>query len=252
MAVLPGGRCAVMRNPTVHVERRAIAGPMIAVRIDRRSRQREHQRDAGDQQRPEIRHPGSISQTKKRRGPLHAARPRSSLLDPQPSILAPRSPILVASRKLCSNTGGTMQASEDVVSLARHVAVWIAAIAFFVLGALWYNVLSAQWLAAIGKTMEQMAAEQQGSPLPFAIGFAAILVMCYTLAWLIERLQATTFAGGLVLGAAIAVGFVSANLALNYGFESRGVSLWLINAVYVTVGLAVAGAIIGGWKRRAR
>ena len=135
------------------------------------------------------------------------------------------------------------------MSLARHVAVWIAAIAFFVLGALWYNVLSAQWLAAIGKTMEQMAAEQQGSPLPFVIGFVAILVMCYTLGWLIERLQATTFAGGLTLGAAIAVGFVSANLALNYGFESRGVSLWLINAVYVTVGLAVAGAIIGGWKR---
>ena len=54
------------------------------------------------------------------------------------------------------------------------------------------------------------------------------------------------------LGAAIAVGFISANLALNYGFEWRGVSLWLINAIYVVVGLAVAGAIIGGWKRRTR
>ena len=135
------------------------------------------------------------------------------------------------------------------MSGARHLAVWIAAIVFFVLGAIWYTLLSAPWLAAIGKTMEQMTSDQAGSPLPYIIGFVAILVMCYTLAWLIERLQATTFAGGMGLGAAIAVGFISANLALNYGFEWRTVTLWVINAVYAIVGLAIAGAIIGGWKR---
>jgi hypothetical protein len=52
------------------------------------------------------------------------------------------------------------------------------------------------------------------------------------------------------LGAVIAAGFVAANLALNYGFESRPLTLWLINGVYAIVGLALAGAIIGGWKRR--
>ena len=135
------------------------------------------------------------------------------------------------------------------MSGARHLAVWIAAIVFFVLGAIWYTLLSAPWLAAIGKTMEQMTSDQAGSPLPYIIGFVAILVMCYTLAWLIERLQATTFAGGMGLGAAIAAGFISANLALNYGFEWRAVTLWVINAVYAIVGLAIAGAIIGGWKR---
>jgi uncharacterized protein DUF1761 len=99
--------------------------------------------------------------------------------------------------------------------------------------------------------MEQMAADPGHSPLPYVIGFVAILVMCYTLSWLLERLQAATFAGGMGVGAAIGVGFVAANLALNYGFEWRSISLWLINAIYATVGLGVAGAIIGGWKRRA-
>ena len=136
------------------------------------------------------------------------------------------------------------------MSRARHVAVWIAAIVFFVLGAIWYSALAGQWLAAIGKTIEQMAVEPGGSPLPYVIGFAAILVMCYTLGWLIERMQAATFAGGMTLGAAVGVGFVAANLALNYGFEWRSIGLWLINAVYASVGLAIAGAIIGGWKRR--
>jgi len=134
--------------------------------------------------------------------------------------------------------------------VARHLAVWMAAIVFFVLGALWYTVFSTRWLAAIGKTMDQITGEQGGSPLPYVIGFIAILVMCYSLAWLIERLQATTFAGGMRLGAMVATGFVAANLALNYGFEWRPVALWLINGVYAIVGLTLAGAIIGGWKRR--
>ena len=108
---------------------------------------------------------------------------------------------------------------------ARHLAAWVAAIVFFVLGAIWYSVLSAQWLAAIGKTTEQMAAEQAGSPIPFVIGFVAILVMCYALAWLIERLQANSLAGGMGLGAAVALGFIAANLALNYGFERRSITL---------------------------
>jgi surface polysaccharide O-acyltransferase-like enzyme len=137
------------------------------------------------------------------------------------------------------------------VGIARHLAVVIAAIVFFVLGAIWYTVWSGRWLAAIGKTMEQISGEQAGSPLPYVIGFAGILVMCYTLSWLIERLQATTLAGGLRVGVCVAACFVAANLALNYGFEWRPISLWLINGAYAVVGLAIAGAIIGGWKRRA-
>src|SRR6185437_7455052 len=123
-------------------------------------------------------------------------------------------------------------------------------IVFFVLGAIWYSVM-APWMAAIGKTMDELTREQGASPLPYIVGFAAILVMCYTLAWLMHRLQTVTLAAGLRLGAIIAIGFIAATLALNYGFEARSVTLWLINSAYVIVGLALAGAIIGGWKRAA-
>lgn len=137
------------------------------------------------------------------------------------------------------------------MSRARHVAVWIASIVFFVVGAIWYSIMAAPWMAAIGKTMEELGREQGASPLPYVVGFVAILVMCYTLAWLMHRLQAATLAAGLRLGAIIAIGFIAATLALNYGFEARSITLWLINSAYVIVGLALAGAIIGGWKRAA-
>jgi hypothetical protein len=132
----------------------------------------------------------------------------------------------------------------------RHVAVILSAVVFFVVGALWYTVLAGPWLTAIGKTMEQMTREGGGSPAPYAIGFLAILLMCYTLAALINRLAIRSAGAGVVLGVMLGIGLIGGMLALNYGFELRSPTLWLINALYATVGLAIAGAIIGGWQKQ--
>ena len=133
----------------------------------------------------------------------------------------------------------------------NHFAVVVAAIVFFMLGAGWYTVLARPWAAGIGKTLEQIERDSGGSMMPMVMGFLAILVMCYTLNSLLNRLGDTTAGSGAKVGAFIALGFVAANIALNYAFELRGVTLWTINTGYVLVGLTVAGAIIGGWRRKA-
>jgi hypothetical protein len=50
-------------------------------------------------------------------------------------------------------------------------------------------------------------------------------------------------------GITVAVGFAAPVIGLNYAFEGRGLTLWLINAGYALVGLTVAGAIIGAWSK---
>ena len=132
----------------------------------------------------------------------------------------------------------------------NHWAVLVAAVVFFALGALWYNVFSTPWLAGIGKTVDQIMKENGGSPLPYVVGFLAIVVMCYTLAWIVHRGMQPTAGNGALTGATVAFGIVGAMLALNYGFEQRGVTLWLINAGYAFVGLVIAGAIIGAWRKK--
>lgn len=127
----------------------------------------------------------------------------------------------------------------------KHLAVIIAAVVFFALGAAWYTLLSAPWLAGIGKSMADVQRDTGGPAVSYVIGFVAILVMCYTLAWAIARCDQRSTMEGAAMGIKVAVGFVAANLALNYGFEGRSVSLWLINAGYAVAGLAIAGAIIG-------
>jgi len=131
----------------------------------------------------------------------------------------------------------------------RHVAVIVAAVVWFAIGAGWYTLLAVPWLAGLGKTMEQVHKDTAGTVNPMIIGFVAILVMCYALAWLIGRLDARSLAAGAITGITVAVGFAAPVIGLNYVFEGRGLTLWLINAGYALVGLTVAGAIIGAWSK---
>ena len=135
------------------------------------------------------------------------------------------------------------------MSVMRHVSIVVAAIVVWVLGAAWYTALAETWMAGIGKTREQLM--QSGSPaMAYIVGFLAILVMCYLVGALLARLAATGFAAGVRIGALAGL-LPAACIALNYAFEARPLSLWLINAGYAILGLAIAGAIIGGWPRKA-
>ena len=132
----------------------------------------------------------------------------------------------------------------------NHAAVWLAAILHFLFGAAWYTGFSQAWLEGIGKTMEQLQAAGGGMPTPYIIGFIAALVIAYTLARVIEKFGVRSVAGGATLGAGCALGFIGAAIATNYGFEARPLSLWLINTGYVTIGMAIMGAVIAPWRKK--
>jgi len=137
------------------------------------------------------------------------------------------------------------------MSARQHLAVIVAAIVYFAIGAAWYTILSVPWLAGIGKSMDQLRAEVGPSPLPYIVGFVAIVVLCYALAWFIGRTHTAGAAAGAKMGFVVGLVVIGGALALNYGFEWRPVTLWLINVGYDVIGLLVAGAIIGGWNTRA-
>jgi hypothetical protein len=56
---------------------------------------------------------------------------------------------------------------------------------------------------------------------------------------------------GAQTGILMGIGFVATTALSTYMFEGRSFHLYLINEGYPVVGLALMGAVIGAWKKKA-
>ena len=68
----------------------------------------------------------------------------------------------------------------------NHLAVILAAVSGWLVGAGWYTLLARPWMIALGKTKsELMDPSRASSPVPFLVAFAAQFVMAWVLAGII-------------------------------------------------------------------
>jgi uncharacterized Tic20 family protein len=132
-----------------------------------------------------------------------------------------------------------------------YLAVVVAAVAGWLVGAVWYSVFANPWVAAQGKTMEAFKQEQaalKGDPkrsLPFVLAFVANLVMAWVLAGLIGHLGQVSIRAGIISGAFAWLGFVVTTIAVNYAFGGRSWRLFAIDAGHWLAVLVVTGIVIG-------
>ena len=129
----------------------------------------------------------------------------------------------------------------------NYLAILIATIAGFAFGAAYYMSLSKPWLAAIGKTKEQIVAEGGGTPVPFIVSIVALAVMAWVLAGTIGHLGPgqVTWKNGVISGLFVWLGFVVTTLSVNYAFGQRKPMLGVIDGIHWLGVLVIQGAIIG-------
>jgi fluoride ion exporter CrcB/FEX len=131
----------------------------------------------------------------------------------------------------------------------NYVAVFVAALAYWLLGALWFAVLfSKPWMALEHITPEQ--ASGMNPIAPYVISFILNLVIAFVLAQLCAWRNASTAARGAALGILIWIGFVGPITYSTYLYEMRPKELFAINEFYPLVGLCLMGAILGAWTRK--
>lgn len=127
------------------------------------------------------------------------------------------------------------------------LAVIVAAVVMFGLGAVWYSpvLFVKQWAKAAGVTRD-------GSPGPNFVwvmlgAFVLTLLMVANLAFFISGPNVTL---GFAIGAAVAagLGWATFSLWIISLFEQRPFSYVLINGGYLTVGFALMGLILGLWR----
>lgn len=135
----------------------------------------------------------------------------------------------------------------DAFADVNWLAVLVAGLAYFVIGALWYTdaLMGRQYRSALG-----LDPDVKGTPdmTPLAVNFVGWLVSALALALISVAVGADSFVDGLVLGLVVAVGLVVTQMLVTTGYEGRGNALFKVNAPYVVVGFAVMGVILAVWR----
>ena len=129
----------------------------------------------------------------------------------------------------------------------NYLAVVVAAIASFGFSGLYYMALARPWMAALGKTTEDMRADR--SRLPFIIAAIADLVMAWMVAGVLGHLGGgqVTPLNGVISGAFLWFGFVLTTTLVNYGFQRARPALIAIDTVHWLGVLAIQGLVIGAF-----
>jgi Protein of unknown function (DUF1761) len=134
----------------------------------------------------------------------------------------------------------------------RHfpLAIIVATLCYFGLGAVWFTVFRNAWLEGIGKTMEQLQASGVSPMLAYGVALLLTLALALFLSWLIQVTGPTTVARGVQVAVVLWFCTVFATFATEYAFEGRGVKILAITSGYCLVGMVLMGAVLGGWRQK--
>ena len=126
------------------------------------------------------------------------------------------------------------------------IAVLVAALAGFGMGALWYMVLSRPWMEAAGIPMDEHGRPQgNGSPLPFVVSGIAMILVAGMMRHIFAMAGIASVDGGLVAGLGIGAFFITPWVAMNYAFAKRPLRLTLLDGGYALLGPGVIGLVLG-------
>ena len=135
----------------------------------------------------------------------------------------------------------------------NYPAVFVSALAYWALGALWYSPLLFErpFVALKGWTPEQLAAvEAQSHAGGVGLAFVTSLVLAYVLAHFVRFVGAEDARKGALAGFWLWLGFVATTNLSTVLFEGRPAGLYLINNGYHLAGLLGMGAMLAAWRRR--
>ena len=132
----------------------------------------------------------------------------------------------------------------------NYLAVFACAVAYWLLGGLWFDLLFSKPWMALERVTEEQAMASGMTVAPYVISFILNLLIAYVLSQLCLWRNATTAARGAALGILLWIGFVGPITYTTYVYEMRPWQLFAINQFYPLVGLALMGAILGAWTRK--
>jgi hypothetical protein len=143
--------------------------------------------------------------------------------------------------------------SKMPVMTARinHAAVWLLVVVHQLIGWGWYAVFGEKWLNLHARTATDI--ERTHDWKAYALAVLTAIITNYVLAWLLNRVNATTAVAGLktALLCWFAFLFVEyATIAVFSAFETNPWPLVAIDMGRPLLAWGISGLVLGGWTRK--
>ncbi|HZV78502.1 MAG TPA: DUF1761 domain-containing protein [Candidatus Binatus sp.] len=126
------------------------------------------------------------------------------------------------------------------------LAVIVGGIVFYAWGALWYTIFGRQWLASIGPMADHVNPKD---PVPYVVSLIMAFVLSFGVAIALSHDDNRTARHGVEFGVFFGIFFMASTMLTGTLYEGHPLSLWLINAGYIVLGLMILGALHGAWKK---
>jgi hypothetical protein len=128
----------------------------------------------------------------------------------------------------------------------NYFAVFVAAVAAWLFGVVWYYAFVARWREALGKTEEQLPDGRQPISV-LVLSFAAEFGMATVLAHFIAAVGPVTVWAGMVTATLCWFGFVLTTVIVTDGYTRSRLALIAVVSWHWLGVLLVMGAVIGAF-----
>ena len=139
--------------------------------------------------------------------------------------------------------------NTQIFSDINWLAILVAAIAYFMLGAVWYSkaLFGAKWAAVVGLDMTDPN-KSKGMAKMMTGTFVLILIACMGIAMLVTRMDLSVLPSALKLGLITGICFATTAVSISFIYESRPTALYFIDCGYHLAGHLIAAMILVLWR----
>lgn len=128
----------------------------------------------------------------------------------------------------------------------NYLAVIVAVLAGYLLGGIWYSpkVFGNLWMSCLDKKAEDI----KGAGRTMAISFMLTFSIGLSMAFAIQMVGVTNWAGGAFLAFLISTGFILPHSINEYLFDGYNMKALAIHQGYRIVSTVIMGIILGAWQ----
>lgn len=125
----------------------------------------------------------------------------------------------------------------------NFLAVLVATVVSYGLGALWYGALFGKvWQREVGLSEDDL----KGANMAKIFGTTLVLTFIMALGIALFG-DLKDWMSGLQSGLMFGIFFVAASMGINYLYQQKSLKLWLIDTSYQVIFMGIIGAILGAW-----